>query len=227
MKKIILVLATTMGVLLWSGCTKNGESDDKSPASAPSSIMGKSLISKNNGFYNPTYTFKPDGTVDITSVESTILNSKFTNTFYLYTPIGEGNATLNIKYTESYKAGMITSKYNVDYQILMTFTEGNYGLYSGQETSTVPTSKKKSGAFLLGSPGDKLPDDGTTPPNNCAARQYIYNSMKRNLESVERLRNNPNTSTAIKISCGAQIARIKQDMNKAKSDAKKAGCTIN
>lgn len=227
--RFYLLVALLTVVLV--GCSNDDSPSDDSQMSveAPQSIVGESLIWKHNGYNDDTYTLNPIGTVTVKSTVNDGLNAVISNSSYLYTPQGDGNATLRIKYTSTFYSGSIKSVITYDIEFVMTFYKVDSGVYSAYETTNVLGKKEKTGPFLLGKVGDVIVDDDS-PINgakNCEQRQFIYDSMSKNLASMERLRDDDKTSSGARIAAIAQISRIKQDMTKAKADAKKVGCTLN
>lgn len=225
--RFYLLVTLLTSVLLGCSNDDNPSDDAQTPVEAPKSIVGKSLIWKHNGYNDDTYTLNSDGTVAVKSVTNNILNATISNSSYLYLPQSDGIATLRIKYTSTFYSGSIKSVIAYDIEYAMTFYNADSGVYSAYETTNILGKKEKTGPFLLGKVGHVIVDDD--PPmngaKNCEQRQYIYNSMKRNLASAERLRGNA-TNGSVRISAGNLAVRIKYDMEKAKSDAKKAGCTL-
>lgn len=215
--------------LLVIGCSKDDPSPEQSQESfnAPQSIVGKSLIWKHNGYNDDTYTFNYDGTVAVKSVVNSVLNATISNSSYIYTPYGDGSASLQVKYTSTFYTGTIKTVIPLDVDFVFTFYKDDSGVYSAQETSKQLGTTKKTGPFLLGKVGDVIKDDSSPIAGNanCEQRQYIYNSMRKNLESTERLKNSAG-SASVRIAASNLVVQIKRDMEKAKSDAKKVGCTI-
>lgn len=215
--------------LIITGCSKDDSSSEQSQESfsAPQSIVGKSLIWKHNGYNDDTYTFNFDGTVAVKSIVNSALNATISNSSYIYTPYGDGSASLQVKYTSTFYTGTIKSVIPLDVDFVFTFYKEDSGVYSAHETSKQLGTTKKTGPFLLGKVGDLIKDDSfpIVGNTNCEQRQYIYNSMRKNLESTERLRNSAG-SASVRIAAGNLIVQIKQNMEKAKTDAKKVGCTL-
>lgn len=225
-RRLFLILG--LATFFFVGCSKEDSSDDDSSASvdAPKTIVGKSLIWKHNGYNDDTYTFNSNGTVTVNSVTGNALNATVSKSSYTYTPNSDGNASLTVKYTSTFKTGSITSTIVYNIEFILTFYKGNSGVYSAHE-STTTTNTNKSGPFLLGKVGDVIVEESSPIAGsaNCAQRQYIYNSMKKNLATTERLRDTAG-STTVRIMAGNQAAQIKRDMDKAKADAKKVGCSL-
>lgn len=225
-RRLFLILG--LATFFFVGCSKEDSSDDDSstPVNAPKTIVGKSLIWKHNGYNDDTYTFNSNGTVTVNSVTGNALNATVSKSSYTYTPNSDGNASLTAKYTSTFKTGSITSTIVYNIEFILTFYKGNSGVYSAHE-STTTTNTNKSGPFLLGKVGDVIVEESSPIAGsaNCAQRQYIYNSMKKNLATTERLRDTAG-STTVRIMAGNQAAQIKRDMDKAKADAKKVGCSL-
>lgn len=223
-------LLVTLLTIVFMGCSNDDSSSDddsQTPVEAPQSIVGKSFIWKHNGYNDDTYTLNFDRTVAVKSTVNDVLNAAISNSSYLYVPLNDGNATLRIKYTSTFYSGTIKTVITYNIEFVMTFYKTDSGIYSAYETTNVGKTEK-TGPFLLGKVGDVIVDDDSpiNGTNNCEQRQFIYNSMKKNLTSMERLRDNDKTSSGARIAAIAQISRIKQDMIKTKADAKKTGCTL-
>lgn len=227
-KIAILCILVVSAFSIFLSCSKNSSGGSEGSTQAPTSIAGKSMIWKEDGYAGDIFTFNNDGTVKVSSLTDGALGTTYSNSSYTYNKIDNSNAIVKIGYTSSFRVGSTTSTSKISIDFLLTFYNDATGILTFSESSTSGFSKEGSGPFLLGEPTDRITNDYGYPSkpsnvSNCAFLQNLLESANRNLESTKNLKSTT-TSSVIAYMAAQQIIQINNTISNIKANMKKSGC---